>query len=84
MRQRCSRLTTNSDENQFQIPRHLDTSTRCVFSGSASSSLFSSLVGFSRWFVLLLFISISEELFYSDDSRANSARDDAARTSFFE
>ena len=65
----------------------LDSLTRCVFCRSLSSSLFSSLVAFSRWFVLLLFISISkEELFlFSNDSRAKSARDDAARSaSFFE
>ena len=64
----------------------LDSLTRCVFCRSLSSSLFSSPVACSRWFVLLLFISLSkEELFYSDDSRAKSARDDAARSaSFFE
>ena len=61
---RCSRLATDSDENQFKISRQ----TR--FSHSVRSlsswSLFSSLVpAFSRWFVLLLFISISKELFYS-------------------
>ena len=64
----------------------LDSLTRCVFCRSLSSSLFSSLVACSRWFVLLLFISLSKRrnffiLMIIPEPRARAMMPRAARPS---